>query len=151
MSEQDNINIVRKVIDALNSHNADATVQYFAPNVKGMVPDRPETLNRDQIREYNQRFIRAVPDLHFDIKDMLAQGDKAVVSWVAHGTQKGALDLPTGGVIPATNKLIHEPGVTIVEFHDGMITRQDVYWDQVTFLTQIGLLTPETFMQMLQR
>ncbi len=151
MSEQDNLNIVRKVIDALNNRNADASVQYFAPNAKGMVPDQPEALTRDQIRDYNQRFFRAVPDLHFDIKDLLAQGDKAVVSWIARGTHKGPLDLPGGGVIPATNKQIHEPGVTIVEFRDGMITRQDVYWDQVTFLTQIGLLTPETLTHMLQR
>lgn len=151
MSEQDNLLTIRKVIDALNRHNAEATVQYLAADVKGMAPDSPGNLNRDQIRQYNQRFIQAVPDLYFEIKDLVAQGDRAVVSWTVRGMHKAPLELPTGGAIPATNKQIRVPGVTICEFRDGMVIRQEVYWDQVTFLTQIGLLTSQMMTSMLQR
>ncbi len=151
MSEQDNLNIVRKLIDGFNSHNLETTVQYLADNVKGYDPGTPEPMDKQEIRRYNQRFLDAFPDLHFDLKDLIAQGDKVSVSWVARGTHKSPFKLPTGETIPATNKTVHVPGVTVGEIHNGMITRQDIYYDQVTFLTQLGLLTPQELASVMRR
>jgi predicted ester cyclase len=89
---------------------------------------------------YTQLFLEAFPDLHFDIKDVIAQGDKAAVSWVAKGTHTAPLKTPGGDPIPATNKKVTVPGSTIYEFRHNLIARQEIYWDQVAFLAQLELL-----------
>jgi predicted ester cyclase len=79
----------------------------------------------------------AFMDLHFDLKDIVAQGDKVAVSWIAKGTHGAPLRTPTGDSIPATNKKVTLPGCSIVEIRNSLITRQDIYWDQVKFLMQL--------------
>ncbi len=151
MSEQENISIVRKVIDGFNSHNADATVQYLADNVRSEATGGPDVMNKEQTRMYNKGFIDAFPDMRFDIQDTVAQGDKVAITWVVSATHKKPLQTMTGETIPPTNKAVHVPGATFLEMHNGMITRQNVFWDQVTFLTQLGLLTPQSLNALIQR
>lgn len=151
MSEQDNLTIVRRVIEGFNSHNIEPTVQYLADSVKSYDVGTPELMNKEGIRRYNQRFLDAFPDLHFDTKDLIAQGDKVALSWVARGTHKAPFQLPSGDTIPATNKMVQIPGVTLCEIRNGMIVRQDIYYDQVTFLTQLGLLTPQDLSSVMRR
>ena len=150
MSEQENINIVRKVFDGFNSHNLDATVQYLSDSVKTTDPTA-EVLNKEQSRLYNKRFIDAFPDLHFDLKDIVAQGYLVAISWVAKGTHKAPLQNPMGDPIPATNKYVQVYGSTVCEVRDNMIVRQEIYWDQLTFLTQLGILNPQELMSRMRR
>lgn len=140
MSEQENINIVRKVFDGFNSHNLDATVYYLADSVKTTDPSYMDVMNKDQSRMYNKRFIDAFPDLHFELKDIVAQGNCVAISWMAKGTHKAPLQNPMGDPIPATNRSVQVHGCTVCELQDNMIVRQEIYWDQLTFLTQLGIL-----------
>jgi steroid delta-isomerase-like uncharacterized protein len=143
MSEQDNLNIVKREYDGLNAHNVDMTVQLVADTVKVTDVSYPDTLTKEGYRKSNQVFLTAFPDLHFDIKDMIAQGDKVAVSWEVHGTHNGPLEMPPAQTIPATHKSIHMVGSTFYELRNGLIVREDNFYDQVAFLSQIGLLNPE--------
>jgi steroid delta-isomerase-like uncharacterized protein len=93
---------------------------------------------------YTRGFLEAFPDLHFDIKDIFAQGTKVAVSWVAKGTHDAPLRSQTGDSIPATHKKVTVPGCTIYEFRNEMVSRQEIYWDQMMFLTQLGLVADPT-------
>jgi steroid delta-isomerase-like uncharacterized protein len=151
MSEQDNISIGRKVIDGFNSHNLDATVQSLADSVKTTDPTSMDVMDKAKTRMYNKRYLDAFPDLHFDLKDIIAQGDKVAFSWVAKGTHKAPLQNPMGEPIPATNKSVQTHGCTVFEVRDGMIIRQEIYWDQLTLLTQLGVINPQELASHLRR
>ncbi len=151
MSEQENLNIIKKVIDGFNSHNLEATVQPLANDVRSEATGSTKVMDKQQTREYNQRFMDAFPDMHFDIKDTISQGDRAALFWSVTGTHTKPLKSEMGPAIPPTNKSVRVSGVTYLEIHNGLVARQQVYWDQIDFLTQLGLVTPQTIAAMLQR
>jgi steroid delta-isomerase-like uncharacterized protein len=152
VSEQENVTIVRKWFDNLNSHNLDHNDQFLANDVRVEAAGAPGVMNRDQGRAYNQQFLDAFPDLHFDLKDIIAQGDLVSVSWVAKGTHKAPLKYGSTGItLSPTNRMATVPGCTITEVRNNKIVRQSVYWDQVTFLTQLGVLTEQDIMASMRR
>jgi steroid delta-isomerase-like uncharacterized protein len=143
MSEQENVTIVRQQIDALNHHDVPAADRYYAETFRGWAIGAPGELDKRGNSAYFRRFVDAFPDLHFDIKDILAQGDKVAVSWVAHGTHTAPLTNPGSGPIPATNQKVDVPGCTFYELRNNMIVRQDLLWDQVTLMSQLGLMASQ--------
>jgi steroid delta-isomerase-like uncharacterized protein len=151
MSEQENIQIARKTIDNFNKHDPDANDQYLANDVRVDAAGSTGSMNKEQTRMYYHQFFDAFPDIHFDLKDTIAQGDKVAVVWVAKGTHKAPLVTLTGQSIPATNRTVVTPGVTIVEFRNNMVVRQEIYWDQVAFLTQLGVLNPQELVSRAKR
>ncbi len=138
MSEQDNIQIVKKLFDNLNKHNLDANNQLLANDVRTEATAAPGVMNtREQGQMYTRQFQDGFPDLHFDMKDIIAQGTKVAVFWIARGTHSALLRIPSGDSIPATNKKVAIPGCTLFELRNNLVSRQEIYWDQVTFLTQL--------------
>jgi steroid delta-isomerase-like uncharacterized protein len=146
MSEQENIQIARRTFDYLNSHDLDSGDQYFAPNVYTEATGSTPQMNRDQNRQYIRQFNDAFPDLHFDIKDVVAQGDKVAVTWTGRGTNTKPLNILNKGSIPPTNKKAVVPGCTVYTFQNNKITRQEIYWDQLGLFMQLGVLTEQDMM-----
>lgn len=144
MSEQENIQIVRRTFENLNKHDLDANDSLVANDVKTMGPGAARSMNLDEGRMYTKRFFDAFPDLRFDVMDIVAQGDKVAVSWVAKGTHKGVLVSPSGENIPPTNRTATTPGATFYEFRNNKIVRQDIYWDMVGLLVQLGVLSEQS-------
>ena len=147
MSEQENIRIARKSIDDLNKHDVNAVDQYWDKNIRIEAPGMPAVMNIPQGKKYTQGFFDAFPDLHFDLRDVVAQGDKVVITWSAHGTHKGNLVGPDQTTtIPPTNQKATVPGCTILEIKNNMVTSQQIYWDMVTLLTQLGVRVDQSMM-----
>ena len=143
MSEIDNIRIAEKLFDAINAHNLNLGDTYQAVDYKFEGPGTPRdggALDRDQSKAYTQGFLNAFPDLHFELKQKIAQGENVVINWVASGTHTGPLLTPTGGSLPATGKKAIVPGSTTYQFKDGKVVKGWTYWDMVTLLSQIGMM-----------
>jgi len=77
----------------------------------------------------------ALPDLHFVIKDLIAEGDSVVWRYVATGTQHG----PLPG-IPATGKRVEVTGVVISRFQDGKWAEDWHVQDTLGMLQQLGVI-----------
>ena len=45
------------------------------------------------------------------------------------------------GIAP-TGRTVEVPLVAIVQFHDGKVAHEHIYWDQASVLVQIGMLDP---------
>src|SRR5438067_549633 len=58
-----------------------------------------------------------LPDIHFTIHELIAEGDTVVARWTAHGTHQGDWTTPIG-TIPASGKVIVTPGTSIYHFRD---------------------------------
>ena len=142
MSEQDNVKVAMALFDNLNAHDLDKNHALQSDDVKFEAPGAPGALDRAQGRAYTQGFITAFPDLHFDIKLTVAQGDHVVVNYVGTGTHTGPLTTPSGGTIPPTGKKAAVPGSNTLEIKNGKITHSWVYFDMVTLLGQLGLMPP---------
>ena len=81
----------------------------------------------------------AFPDIHFTIDEQIAEGDKVVTRWTAHGTNTGEL---VG--IPATGKSSTVTGLTVDNFANGKIANSWGIFDQFGMMQQLGVIpTPE--------
>ncbi len=142
MSEQDNIQIMRTLFDNLNAHDQDRGDPLFADGYVAYAPGAPGPATREQAKALNEGFLKAFPDLRFDITLTIAQGDYVVTHWTGAGTHTGPLPTPSGNTIPPTGKSATTMGSTTLEIKNGKITRGWIFWDMASLLGQLGLLPP---------
>ena len=80
---------------------------------------------------------RVLPNIHFTIEDMIAEGETVVVRWTARGTHQGDWEMELG-TIPASGKATTTPGTTSWYLRDGKIIRDATQGAFVSLLKQIG-------------
>ena len=84
MSEQENLQIARRVFEAWNAHDANRYAALLDPGHVWETDTLPRTVRgRDAARQTMQMYLGAFPDLHFDIEQMLASGNHVVTRWRA--------------------------------------------------------------------
>lgn len=76
----------------------------------------------------------AFPDLHFEIKEMIEEGQRVAVSWVMSGTHIG--DLPQ---LRATKRAFSIIGLTFYYFDEYKVCGHAQCFDQFAFLKQMGI------------
>ena len=140
MSEQENTKIALKFFEAINAHDLSRGRAYQTSDFKQESPGAMGMMNVEQAEAYVQGFFDAFQDLHFDIRQTIAQGNYVVVNWMASGTHTGGLRTPTGAVIPPTGKKAMVPGSSTYQFKDGKAIMAWVHWDMTTLLAQLGLM-----------
>lgn len=139
MTVQTNIQIGRSLFDGIEAHDLNQWEAVLADNFTASYPSARPTLNKEEAKAFNANFITAIPDLHFEYRSILADGDKIVYVWNGSGTHTGPLALPTD-TVPPTYKRASVPGVLYVELQDGKIVREETYWNLVELLAQLGLM-----------
>ena len=124
--------------DLINAHDAQGIATLFADD--GVLVDPGgEHRGRDAIAEYWDGFFRAFPDIHGQDDFEAESGDTAINEWSASGTNTGPLEGPEG-TIPATGKRVTLRGCDAITVRDGLIESQRIYFDQLSFMTQLGLI-----------
>jgi predicted ester cyclase len=109
-------------------------------------------LNKTKSMGYNQRFVTALPNIHFEVLHVLAEGDHVPIHWMASGTHDERLATVTGETIPPTRRRARVSGAMLTEVRDGKIVGEWSYWDQISLVAQLGIteqpglfLSPEGF------
>jgi steroid delta-isomerase-like uncharacterized protein len=81
----------------------------------------------------------AMPDMQFTIDRVMGVDDTtAVGQWHLEGTFSGG---PFQGLQP-TGRTIDLRGIDVMEFDDGLLRHNTVYYDGLAFARQVGLLPP---------
>ena len=113
--------------NAINTDSFDeqVTVVTASGNITGI----------DGFREYYNNYLTGFSDAEFNFIDIIAQGDKLVKHWNFKGTHDGVMF-----GIPATNKKVDISGTTLVLMKDGKVLQEQDYFDNHSFLMQLGLL-----------
>ena len=89
---------------------------------------------------YRDEFIPSWPDdVEVHPRNRVVGSDQLVDELHVTFTHANRMDWFLPGV-PATNKQVDIDVVIVVQFRDGMIAAERVYWDQATVLRQIGML-----------
>jgi steroid delta-isomerase-like uncharacterized protein len=91
----------------------------------------------EAIKETARFWRRVLPDIHFTIEDMIAEGDSVVARWIARGTHQGDWEMELG-TVPASGQATTTPGTSSYYLRDGKIIRDENQIDFVSLLHQIG-------------
>jgi steroid delta-isomerase-like uncharacterized protein len=123
--------------DLINAHDAEAIGALYADD--GVLNDPSgEYQGLEAIVQYWEGFFQAFPDISVRHEFQAESGDTAITEWTASGTNDGSLETPEGAV-PATGRRVTIRGADAITVRNGRITSHRVYYDQLAFMTQLGL------------
>jgi len=130
--------LVRIHYEGVNSGDLDTAGSMFADDCVNVSP-YGTTRGIEAFRQMGEAFRTAAPDNRIEAHHTWEDGDTVIVEGVYTGTHTGPLAGP-GGVIPATGKSFTLPYVDIFQARDGKFVSHRIYWDNVAFMTQLGLM-----------
>ena len=132
------LDIVKTHYRGMETGDSDLGVAGFDPDVVTQTPNG--TLKGiDEFRGLLEVFWTAAPDARHQIASTHEAGDTIIVEGVYAGTHTGPLMSPDG-TIPPTGKAFSFPYADVLQCRDGKVVAHNVYWDNMTFLGQLGLL-----------
>ncbi len=135
MSTQQLKSAVQTLIEkGLNQQDLSAFNDYYAPNAidHALPPNLPPGLEGRKL--FASAFLSAFPDIHVHIEDLIAEGDRVMTRWSAHGTHRGEL---MG--IPPTGKTVNFTGIALDRFENGRSVEHWEEIDQMGLLQQLGI------------
>lgn len=89
----------------------------------------------EAIKRVVQTYRGALPDIHFTVDEMVAEGDKVAWRWTARGTHQGPLLN-----FPPTGKTATVTGTVISRFAGGKWVEDYNHWDTLGMLQQMGII-----------
>ena len=136
--------VMDRLTDALTTHpDLKVIAELYAEDAVARTPDEGEIRGRDNIVEYWRQMTEAVPEATFESLHAYEAGDTAIDEGFFSGRNTGPIQLPTGETLPATQKQVRIRGVDIATVKDGRIVDYRLYFDEMEFLGQLGLLPEE--------
>lgn len=133
--------VMDRLTEALTSTpDLKAIAELYAADAVAVTPDGGEIHGRDNIVDYWRQMTDAVTDASYESVYAVEVGDTAIDEGFYSGTNTGPLPLPSGETLPATGKSVRIRGCDIATVEDGRIVSYRLYFDQMDFLGQLGLL-----------
>ncbi|WP_185981879.1 ester cyclase [Skermania sp. ID1734] len=132
------LDLVHTHYTGLESGDLELAASPFADDVASEFPSGP-LAGIDALRGLIQAFITAFPDMKLTRRNIWLDGDTAVAEVTFSGTQTGPLATPQGEV-PPSGRPVTFPLIDIFTMRSGKVVEHRGYWDNVSFLTQLGLL-----------
>lgn len=130
---------VTRLHDALNSGDAELiskTIdEVFDPDVRIGTPLPVEATGAQALKQVWAILLRAYPDLHVTVEDVIAEGDKLVARNTVTGTHQGEY---MG--VPPTGKSITYNEIFIVRFVKGRIAETWGVVDVLSQMRQLGVI-----------
>jgi predicted ester cyclase len=131
MSLEENKAIVRRFIEAYNTHNLDLFDEFVAPDYV----DHTNHVDREGLKQLFNMAFKAFPDWHETIEDIIAEGDKVWIRVKTTGTHTGEWM----GIAPTGKKITSEM-VDIYRIVDGKHVEGRFIVDQLDFFKGLGVI-----------
>jgi glyoxylase-like metal-dependent hydrolase (beta-lactamase superfamily II)/predicted ester cyclase len=126
----------RAYFDALAARDVEAAAAMWAPDGRDRLAGFGELAGPEGVRGYFSELFAAIPDWQFEVRDLVADGERVAVHWRAAGTFTGSA---YQGIEP-TGARFDFGGLDLLRIRDGRIVENDAYPDGLTFMRQLGLL-----------
>jgi predicted ester cyclase len=140
--EQQNMAVVRGAHAALASGDFEGFKKAIGPNYvrhcQAMPPGLQELHGTDEFFEFLEEFATAVPEYTDRLSQMIAYHDRVAYVSTMTGVQTGPL-----GNLPATGREFTLVNIIIQRLENGRVVETWVSWDNVAFLSQLGLFPAE--------
>ena len=127
-----------------DTRDVDATMATMVPTpYVNHVPTMAGGVGHDQLKRfYKYHFIGTnPPDMAMTPVSRTVGADRVIDEMVVRFTHTTEIDWMLPGIAP-THRAVEIPLVAIVQFRDGKVAHEHIYWDQASVLVQIGLLEP---------
>lgn len=137
MSLEENKVIVRKMFEAINNQDLSSLEQLMAPDfILNM--ENQQTRGWEVNRKVIEGELKAFPDFHVILEDIIAEGNLVCVRLQETGTHLGEYR----GLSPTGNKVSYTV-VAIWRIIGGKIVEGWIVYDQLNFLQQLGAIDYE--------
>jgi carboxymethylenebutenolidase len=103
------------------------------------VPVMTGGVGREEIRAFYRFIPQMPPDAEIQLISRTVGQSRIVDEFIFKCTHTVIMDFFLPGVAP-TGRRIEVPHVAIIQFRDGKIESEHIYWDQASVLVQVGLL-----------
>jgi steroid delta-isomerase-like uncharacterized protein len=132
-----NKTVVRELTDHIwNRRSLDQIPEFYAADyVADYRPYAALREGHDGIRGMVERAWEAFPDYHEEIHQLIAEDSLVVARFTISGTQSGKW-----GLLPPTGKRVSFDEIVVLELRDGKVVRQSGVADNLTALSQLGVL-----------
>src|SRR6267378_5930902 len=130
------------VRDEFSTRNTEDTLATMVEDAYvNHIPVLTGGVGRDELREfYSKRFIPQMPpDTEMVPISRTIGNNQLVDEMVFKFTHTVRMDWMLPGIAP-TGKRVEVPLVAIVQFREGKLAHEHIYWDQASVLVQLGLL-----------
>jgi steroid delta-isomerase-like uncharacterized protein len=134
-----NKELLERYVELYNAGDLNACMELYAGDASQRMHDGVFE-GIDAIAERLARDLTAFPDAKYVVNSFFAEGDKFGDEWTFTGTNTGPLRLPDGSEIPATGKPVEIKGMEYVEVRDGKIVVDNLYYDFLAAVAQLGLV-----------
>jgi len=132
--------VAREYFEALGRAESDAPRRFYASDASAHIHGVVGPAGADGLSAFFGELFAAFPDWHFDVLDLVAEGDRAAVRWRAHGTFAGPGNFI--GFEPNGARVDLE-GMDLVWVGDGHLTRLEAYMNGAELARQLGALPPQ--------
>lgn len=134
-----NKEILERYVELYNAGDLDACMELYAEDASQAMHDGVFE-GREAIRERLARDLTTFPDITYTVISFFEQGDRFADEFVVTGTHTGPFPLPDRTEIPPTGKRVEIRGMEFVEVRDGKIVVDNLYYDSLAMLAQLGLV-----------
>jgi steroid delta-isomerase-like uncharacterized protein len=117
-----------------NEKDESAIDRMVVENAAGNDPDFGA--GREAFRKQWREWHAAFPDLHFEIVDLIAEGNKVLTRWILTGTHTGAPFLGK----EASGNAMRVEGMSLDRIENGMVQEGCDGWDALGMRRQLGIL-----------
>ncbi len=134
----------RVLTEALEkSFDHDASIgDLYTGDVRAWTPGLGTSSLSELLAEVERRD-QAFSDVQVEVTPLETGSDYACAEWIVSMTHTGPFALAPGSVVEATGTRLTVYGVTVAEFRGNKICSLRQYFDRLTFLEQLGLLSEE--------
>ena len=144
MRTEATVDTVRRELEAANRQDVDAWAGLYSVNATNH--GRPA--GREGLRGIFRSLVAALPDLSFELGEVVADGDAVMCEEIMSGTHLGTPDLPVlGGLlvgVPPTGKRFTIQSIHFYRVADGEIIEHRAVRDDLGIMQQLGLLGSTT-------
>lgn len=135
--------VMDRLTEAITTADSKTIAELYAQDAVAVTPDGGELHGRDDITTYWRQMTEAVPDGSYESVHSYEVGNTAIDEGIFSGRNTGPIQLPTGETLAPTQKEIRIRGVDLATVDDsGHIVDYRLYFDEMDFLGQLGLLPP---------
>lgn len=132
----DNKDLVRNFVEEVfNRRNVAAIDEFVAADQidHTLPPNLPP--NTTGTKQGIAMFLRAFPDVHSSLDDVIAEGDRVAVRYTSQGTQRGVF-----GGLPPTGRQVTVPSYLVARIANGKIVEMWGLDDRLGMLQQLGVV-----------
>jgi steroid delta-isomerase-like uncharacterized protein len=128
--------LAEEAFEALGRGDIATVEQYWDQDIHEDFVAVGEFRGREAISAFFRETFDAFPDFSMEVERITAEGDITVIQWLARGTFTGGKFL---GIEP-TGRRVQMRGIDVMEWRDGKIVENTIYYDGATLARQIGML-----------